>query len=301
VGRDVQEKPVDESAYRPVRAKLAPLVATPDGEATLAGDQLSFGVVVENRAAAPADAYVIASLARPGSGALELHLDGPEIHGWASSAGPEVYALMGRVAVSKVAVPAGGRVRFERTLSLKRLEYLGAPAAELRWTFTINERSQRGTLRVTLPRRESLIVAAKLGNLAEVKRMLAAGADVDAKDEQGHTALEHAAWMKRDDVVAVLLDKGAHPATALGGAAAHDNLPLAKLLLARGAKVDVRDTDGELPLHWAMSRNPRDREMLRLLIENGADIHAKGHDGRSSYDRATPDEQAFMKSIAQRK
>jgi len=301
VGVDVREISVDENAYAAVKGKLAPLVVIPDGDAKLDGDELRFGVVVENRAAAPADAYWVASLARPGSGALAMTLSAPEISGNASTAGPEIYALMGRVAVGKVTVPAHGRVRFQRALPLAPLEYVGAPVAELRWSFTINERGQNGSLRVPLPRRESLHIAAKQGNLAEVRRMLAAGAAINARDQHGHTALEAAAWEGRKDVAALLLDKGADPTNALRGAASSSDLALARLLLARGAKVNERDREGRTPLGWAMDRTPRDRDMLRFLIENGADIHAKDNAGGSPYRQASADEQAFMKSVAPRR
>jgi ankyrin repeat protein len=73
---------------------------------------------------------------------------------------------------------------------------------------------------------------------AEVVRLLlAAGADVNARDAEGNTALLFC----------------------------HMNLELASLLLRAGADPNVRNHGGDTPLHLAGSD-----EMQRLLIEHGA-------------------------------
>ena len=55
-----------------------------------------------------------------------------------------------------------------------------------------------------------LIDAAKWSNADVVLPLLAQGANVNAKDSNGRTALMHAAVMGRADVVRVLLGKGAN-------------------------------------------------------------------------------------------
>jgi len=58
--------------------------------------------------------------------------------------------------------------------------------------------------------------AARSGDLAEVRRLIADGVPVDASDEWGTTPLLLAAAQEREDVVRFLLDKGADPSAREG-------------------------------------------------------------------------------------
>ena len=55
----------------------------------------------------------------------------------------------------------------------------------------------------------ALVRAAGAGDLAAVRRLLAGGADVDARDASGPTAVIAAAMNEHVDVVAALIDAGA--------------------------------------------------------------------------------------------
>ncbi|KAF2968399.1 hypothetical protein GQX73_g5137 [Xylaria multiplex] len=52
-----------------------------------------------------------------------------------------------------------------------------------------------------------------------------------------------------------------------------------KLLLERGAKIEVEDEDGQTPLWWAVQKGYK--SVVRLLIESGADAKVKDKDGWS--------------------
>ena len=67
------------------------------------------------------------------------------------------------------------------------------------------------------------------GNIEAVKRYLAAGTDVDARDAEDKTPLQHAAYWGHKEI--------------------------AELLIAKGADVNARDEDGDTPLDWADRRN----------------------------------------------
>lgn len=84
--------------------------------------------------------------------------------------------------------------------------------------------------------------AASRGDAAEIDRLVAAGADVDARDRWGNTPLHRA---------------------AAGG-----RLLAARRLLDAGADLDSRNDDGETPLHEAHFRNQV--EVVELLIRAGA-------------------------------
>lgn len=89
---------------------------------------------------------------------------------------------------------------------------------------------------------------------------------------------EFFAAVRKGDVAAVkvFLDKGVsvnektrYGATALSYACDRSNVELVKLLLERGADVNVKDTFyGEVPLGWALSK--RNAQIVKLLLDKGA-------------------------------
>jgi ankyrin repeat protein len=75
--------------------------------------------------------------------------------------------------------------------------------------------------------RRALVSAAQEGDLPRLRRMLAAGWPLDARGDEGATALHHAAWLAHADVV--------------------------RELLRHGAPLDARDRSfGGTPLGWAL-------------------------------------------------
>jgi ankyrin repeat protein len=93
-------------------------------------------------------------------------------------------------------------------------------------------------------RDQSLIAAAESGDLARLKALLAQGANVHARDEQGRTALL---------------------------AATHGNrVEAARMLLAAGADVNARDAIGDSPFLYAGAAGRL--EILRLTLAAGANL-----------------------------
>lgn len=79
---------------------------------------------------------------------------------------------------------------------------------EYRMTF----RGANGTPVYGLPKPDTgtpLIQAARLGDLAEVRQLLDEGADINAADKAGKTALMHASEKGQSTSVVLLLDRGA--------------------------------------------------------------------------------------------
>jgi ankyrin repeat protein len=73
------------------------------------------------------------------------------------------------------------------------------------------------------------------------------------------------------------LGGGFQKATALHLAALNNQHAAVRLLIARGANLDIRDfPDNASPLHFAAARS--DLETIRLLVEAGADVDGKGDD-----------------------
>ena len=126
-----------------------------------------------------------------------------------------------------------------------------------------------------------LCQAAQKGDVATVRRLAREIGDVNARDEQGNTALILAAKERRAESVATLLELGADPdvlsargSSAVRWAAAKGDATTLRLLLEHGAKPDVRkagDYYNDAPaLHLAALLDSA--ECVGLLLDHGAQI-----------------------------
>jgi hypothetical protein len=75
--------------------------------------------------------------------------------------------------------------------------------------------------------------------------------------------------------------------TALHQCVRITNTEMMKILLDRGANVEIKDADGETPLFVASSSG--DPELVRLLLQAGANPNVKAKDGWSALMMATRD------------
>ena len=136
--------------------------------------------------------------------------------------------------------------------------------------------------------------AAAAGDAAEVRRLLAAGADVNAKGRDGSAPLHAAA--DEPEIARLLLAAGAN----VNAKALDDDTPLHQadepevtaLLLANGANVHATDVNGDTPLHKA-----DEPAAAKLLLEHGADIHAKNNLGWTPMDWAIYEKNAEMREL----
>jgi len=119
-----------------------------------------------------------------------------------------------------------------------------------------------------------LIEAAKNGQTGKVQSLLKAGADPNARNIFGLTALMQGSQV---DTAQALLDGGAdvnakhreHGGTALDGAALNGYTDKVQVLLARGADVNARADNGGTALSRAAKKGHG--EIVRLLEEAGAE------------------------------
>jgi len=120
---------------------------------------------------------------------------------------------------------------------------------------------------------------------ATMRLLLDRGVPLEATDVQGFTALWLAALVDEPELVSDLLDRHADPNradparewTPLNAAIHSNDVALVELMLAKGA--DINSHAADPPLLFALKRdklfNVPNPNMLRLLLERGADIHAR--------------------------
>ncbi len=128
---------------------------------------------------------------------------------------------------------------------------------------------------------KSLFEAVKKGDIEQVKKFIAAGADVNARGNQSLTPLHFAAKGGHEEIARLLIAEGANVNvkmvddswTLLLTAAKNGHTKLVKLLLEKGAKVDVGDDYGYTPLYYSIWSE--DEEAVRMLIAAGADVNRR--------------------------
>ena len=140
---------------------------------------------------------------------------------------------------------------------------------------------------------DSIQVAASVGNIEAVKQHLAAGADVNAKDDKfGITPLHLAVDGGHTEIVKLLIAKGADVKVAdmslmtpLHFAVVFGHKEIVELLIVNGADMNAKDANvGWTPLHYAAFNGHK--EIAELLIAKGADVNAKDEHGETPLDYA---------------
>jgi ankyrin repeat protein len=149
------------------------------------------------------------------------------------------------------------------------------------------------------PRARKLVATAAEGRIDDLRRLIAAGVDLQATGREKVPAIYAAAEAGRVEAVEALLAAGADPdslssqRTPLWIAADRGHLDVVRLLLDAGASRDAADRRGEWPLfravaggHRAVARalleagtvlgtHPNDRRLLEMVIAAGDDDLAR--------------------------
>lgn len=126
-----------------------------------------------------------------------------------------------------------------------------------------------------------------------VSMLIAAGNDVNIKDEFDYTPLYRAAANNNIEIAEILIAAGAdvniqsgeNKKTPLHRAVEKNNKEIVHMLIAEGADVNIQNKDGNTPLHFAVIDN--DAEIIRMLIAAGADINIQNKNGEKAKLKTT--------------
>ncbi|MCI0388792.1 MAG: ankyrin repeat domain-containing protein [Acidobacteria bacterium] len=143
-----------------------------------------------------------------------------------------------------------------------------------------------------------LIIAIDENDIEKVKSLLDKGADINARIENGDTALMMAVNRTRDiKLVNLLLDKGADVSaknnnddrlqlnqTALIYASIYEETEIVIALLERGADVNAQNNYGYSPLIMAAAHERLGN--VKALLEKGADVNATDEEGTTALMRS---------------
>jgi ankyrin repeat protein len=168
----------------------------------------------------------------------------------------------------------------------------------------------------TVSLHDQLLAAAQLGNLPEVKLLLAHGLDKKSLNEAVFATIQDqpmklyvdsgtGKWTRPSpassdfssdpyaQIIGLLLDKGADlnardddQSTPLSTAAGYGRLSTVEILLARGADMEARDNYGNTALldaacDCAEATMPDTYDVVKLLLEQGANINATTNTGNT--------------------
>jgi ankyrin repeat protein len=141
---------------------------------------------------------------------------------------------------------------------------------------------------------DDILDAVYRGDVSAIKQ--ATIAEINAADDDRRSPLMHAILAEHADrsIVRLLIDCGAdvnvadkdQKWTALHFAARDQKEPIVRVLLEAGAKVDPVDVFGNTPLWRAVSIASPDPNIVKDLLEHGADPYRKSNYGVAPIDIA---------------
>ena len=143
----------------------------------------------------------------------------------------------------------------------------------------------------------ALFTAVKAESIQAIEQAIAAGADVNAKEQRdpGWTPLHIATQLDHKEIAKLLIINDAYVnakdnygLTSLHWAARVGSKETAELLIEKGSDLNAKDDADWTPLNTAAYEGHK--EIVELLIAKGAVVNAKDGDGETALDEAVKNE-----------
>ena len=147
----------------------------------------------------------------------------------------------------------------------------------------VNEATTRCTSDSSSISYTPLMLAAEKGHIGSIHLLLNNGGELNKENEIGWLPLHSAAAGDHTNVVRFLIEKGrnwnALPVTRHGTTVLHlaTGLELVRLLVEQGADIRARDNCHKTPLHVAAEKGQTDT--VSYLVNQGADLNSRDKDG----------------------
>ncbi|MCK5681218.1 ankyrin repeat domain-containing protein [bacterium] len=117
-----------------------------------------------------------------------------------------------------------------------------------------------------------------VGNMEASQLLLKHGANVNKIGDRDEMPIVKAAMRKSIDVVSLFIKLGGSATLALG----HGNLEMAKLLIQKGADLHAKDENGKTPLMKACSTVDPDKETAKFFIDKGNGVNDVDKTGKTA-------------------
>ncbi|MCU0428139.1 MAG: ankyrin repeat domain-containing protein [Candidatus Kapabacteria bacterium] len=149
---------------------------------------------------------------------------------------------------------------------------------------------------------KQLLAAALHGNVQDIKRSMALGAEVNCRDSLGNTPLNLVAKLSYFKLVKYFIEQGAEVniannahITPLHWGVEYNNVRIVKLLLERGANINARDGIQETPLHYAGWTG--NIESAKVLLQHGANPYTRNNTGVTPLDLSIRQEHKELEQL----
>jgi ankyrin repeat protein len=141
--------------------------------------------------------------------------------------------------------------------------------------------------RVGPPETTALLEAIRAGDAKQVQSLIAEGAEVDEMDACAETPMSVAAALGSLELVKILHGAGAPLGYGFIDAVNKGHLAIVRWMLDHGMRESINDptSEEEQTVLFGAAANG-DLKMVRLLVENGADVNHKDRDGDRAVDSA---------------